>query len=178
MTEAQSRVPADLPNNALQAMCEDARARAMALGSEMDQKIEAPDARDIDRIARQLILADSIAKEVTGRAFDGSRNDLVLIQQILDSKIVERDATYTLQSLGVAFGKVFVEQHAGYDWWLVEDEYGRDPAIRFGSTSLLAFPQTIISKRVEDGEAIDVLELFDALSKRLAELAEEQSHES
>jgi hypothetical protein len=35
-----------------------------------------------------------------------------------------------LQALGIAFGKVFVENNEFYDWWMVEDEFGRDPAIR------------------------------------------------
>lgn len=105
----------------------------------MDQRIEAPTASDIDRIARQLIHAQSVVKDIAGRTFDGSRADLSAIQSVLDAGTFERDATYTLQSLGMALGKVFIEQHSGFDWWMVEDEYGRDPAIRFGQTSLLAF---------------------------------------
>jgi hypothetical protein len=37
---------------------------------------------------------------------------------------VEREATYTLQALGLAFGRVFLTENPGYDWWMVEDEYG------------------------------------------------------
>jgi len=144
----------------------------------MDQRIEAPTASDIDRIAKQLIHAESVVTDIAGRAFDGSRADLSAIQSVLDAGSVERDATYTLQSLGMAFGKVFIEQHDGFDWWMVEDEYGRDPAIRFGQTSLLAFPQTMISKRIEDGERVDIEDLFDGLSRRLVELSEEQRSET
>jgi hypothetical protein len=144
----------------------------------MDQRIEAPTDSDIDRIAKQLIHAESVVIDIAGRAFDGSRADLSAIQSVLDAGAVERDATYTLQSLGMAFGKVFIEQHPGFDWWMVEDEYGRDPAIRFGQTSLLAFPQTMISKRIEDGERVDIEDLFDGLSRRLVELSEEQRSET
>jgi hypothetical protein len=56
---------------------------------------------------------------------------------------------------------------------MVEDQYGRDPAIRYKESSLLVFPMTMISKRVEDGEAFDVSELFDGLAKQLAELIQE-----
>ena len=144
----------------------------------MDQRIEPPTASDIDRIAKQLIHAESIVIDIAGRAFDGSRADLSAIQSVLDVGAVERDATYTLQSLGMAFGKVFFEQHRGFDWWMVEDEYGRDPAIRFGQTLLLAFPQTMISKRLADGEHVDVEDLFELLSRRLVELSEEQRSET
>jgi hypothetical protein len=47
------------------------------------------------------------------------------------------------------------------------------PAIRYKESSLLVFPMTMISKRVEDGEPFDVAELFDGLAKQLAELIQE-----
>lgn len=85
---------------------------------------------------------------------------------------MEREATYTLQALGLAFGKVFIEENAGYDWCMVQDEFGRDPAMRYKQSSLLAYPRTMISKRIEDGESVDVTELFDGLRRRMDELVE------
>jgi hypothetical protein len=100
----------------------------------------------------------------------GHQRDLDLIQDILDSRRVEREATYSLQALGLAFGKVFVKHNDGFDWWMVDDEYGRDPAIRYKQTSLIAFPMTMISKRVEDGESIDVRDLYMGLQQRMESL--------
>jgi hypothetical protein len=57
-----------------------------------------------------------------------------------------------------------------YDWWMVEDEYGRDPAIRYKETTLLVFPQTMISKRVEDGVPVDVQDMYNGLCERLEEI--------
>jgi hypothetical protein len=56
---------------------------------------------------------------------------------------------------------------------MVEDEYGRDPALRYKDTTLLVFPQTMISKRIEDGEGVDVRELFDGLRERVEEIRAE-----
>lgn len=136
----------------------------------MSQKIEAPMLADVDRIARQLIHANSILDDALHASLDGSRKDLALIQRILDSKTIEPEAEYTLRALGMAFGRVFIEHHSGYDWWMVEDEEGRDPAIRFEKTWLLAFPETMILKRIEDGETVDVHDLFEQLSKKMSEL--------
>lgn len=72
-----------------------------------NQIIEAPNDDDITGIARALIHADSVCNEVLGAGLDGTRADLVRIQQIVDSGFVAREATYTLQALGMAFGKVF-----------------------------------------------------------------------
>jgi len=94
---------------------------------------------------------------------------LVLIQRLLDSGLIEKESTCTLQSLGLAFGRVFMESESDYDWWMIDDEYGRDPAIRYRETSLVFHPQTMISKRVEEDEPIDVVEMYEGLRARLLE---------
>lgn len=137
------------------------------------QKIEPPSEADIDAIARSWLHADSVCREVVGKSLDGSRGDLALLQHVVASGSIDRSATYTLQSLGIAFGKVFVNENRGYDWWMVEDEYGRDPAIRYGLSSLLAYPRTIISKRMEEGEDVNVTDLYEGLRSRLSELADQ-----
>lgn len=138
----------------------------------VDQKIEPPTEVDIDAIARAFIHAEQVVHETLGRKLDGSRGDLRLLQELLDSGTVEREATYTLQSLGLAFGRVFLTENPGYDWWMVEDEYGRDPAIRYQRSALLAYPRTMLSKRIEDGEPVDVIDLFEGLTRRMRELVE------
>jgi hypothetical protein len=138
-----------------------------------EQRIEAPTDSDVDAIARALIHADQVCFDVLGVRLEGTRADLDLLQKILDRGVVERGATYTLQALGLALGKVFVAENRGYDWWMVEDEYGRDPAIRYERSSLLTYPRTMISKRIEDGESVDVADLYDRLLTRLEQLVEE-----
>lgn len=140
--------------------------------SNQNQKIEAPNESDVDDIARALIHADRVISESLGSKLNGSRADLSLIQRLLNSGTVEREAIYTLQALGLAFGKVFIQENPGYDWWMVQDEYGRDPAVRYKQSSLLAYPRTMISKRIEDGEPVNVMELFDGLCRRMEEPVE------
>jgi Domain of unknown function (DUF3806) len=137
-----------------------------------DQTIEAPNDSDIDAIARALIHAEHVVSEALGSKLSGSRADLLLVQQLLDAGIVEREA---LHALGLAFGKVFIEENVGYDWWMVQDEFGRDPVIRYRQSSLLAYPRTMLSNRIEDGESINVTELFDGLCRRMEELAKQAS---
>lgn len=42
---------------------------------------------------------------------------------------------------------------------MIEDEYGRDPALLVSAAPVLLFPLTMISKRIEKGETVDVSEL-------------------
>jgi hypothetical protein len=144
------------------------RLKAMAVRS-----INPPDNADIDRIAKSLIHANQVVKECLGLELNGTVCDLSLIQQVLASRSIEAEATYTLEALGFAVGDVFVTENPGYDWWMVEDEYGRDPAIRYLHSDLLAHPGSMILRRVEDGEAFDVLELYESLRRRLSEISRE-----
>ena len=138
-----------------------------------DPKIEPPTEKDIENIAMGVVHAGQVIEQALEEDLDGTHQDLELIQRVLDQGLVEPEATYTLQAFGLAFGRVFLNEFPDYDWWMVEDEHGRDPAIRYKETSLLVFPMTMISKRIEDGDPFDVPELFDGLAKQLAELIQE-----
>ena len=49
------------------------------------------------------------------------------------------------------------------EWVSVEDDYGRDLAVRLPGTTVVLFPLTMISKRIERGEHVDVFELFKSV---------------
>ena len=136
-------------------------------------RIEAPTEADIDRIARALLHAQQVTAEVLGSTLDGTRRDLSLIQQLLDTRTIERESTYTLHSLGLAFGRTFLRENKDFDWWMVEDERGRDPVLRYRNSTLLTYPKTMLSKRIEDGEHPNVIHLFEQLERRLAQLITE-----
>lgn len=136
----------------------------------MDQKISAPDEGDIDYIARMLIMAQDLFFEFSNRKHTYSKDDLKVLQAIIDSKKIEKEATLILQALGLFFGKIFIENNENYDWWMVEDEYGRDPGIRYKKTSLIVFPETMILKRIEDDEDCNVKDLYFGLKELLEEV--------
>lgn len=53
------------------------------------------------------------------------------------------------------------------EWVIVEDEYGGDPAVRLPGTSVILFPLTMISKRVERGDKVDVFDLFNGVAAQI-----------
>lgn len=137
------------------------------------QVFSVPDEEWIEYIAQMLLLGHRISEELIGQEMDGSLADMERIQRILDSNQIPATNTQELQSLGIVFGTVFINETPGYDWWVVEDEYGKDVCIRYRESSLLVFPQTIISKRIEDGEEIDIMELFTGIRKLLDDMIAE-----
>ncbi|MGI1679210.1 MAG: DUF3806 domain-containing protein [Cellvibrionaceae bacterium] len=139
----------------------------------MEQIISAPDDEWTTYIAKMWLLGNQISKDVLGEEMDGTLADLSRLQKIIDSNDVPASNTQELQSLGIVFGKMFIENTPDYDWWIVEDEYGKDACLRYKETILIIFPQTMISKRVEDGEELDVKEFYNMLKEDLEQIKSE-----
>lgn len=103
--------------------------------------------------------------------YDMLTEKLRLLQSILDAGWIEPSETAKLQCLGITLGDALV-QELGMEWVMVEDEYGREPAIRMPGTTVILFPLTMISKRIERGETVDVGDLFRGVATRARELAQ------
>ena len=91
---------------------------------------------------------------------------LPLLQQLIDERAISPNEADALQSLGLAFGEVLVHE-LGLRWVIVKDRYGRDPALRLGDTSMLLFPKTLLSKRLEAGQPTDVASMLESLQAHL-----------
>ena len=125
---------------------------------------------DAARLAEQRALCEAYLADEQSRAnYATAAGKLGLVRALLAHGVFRPDQTYELQSLGVVLGDAFV-QELGMRWVAVEDEYGRDPALQLPGTSVLLYPLTMISKRVERGEAVDVFELFNGLAAQLEDL--------
>ena len=88
---------------------------------------------------------------------------------MLNEKVFRQNETYKLQSMGVVLGQVLTDA-GNLQWVTVSDQYGDDPALRFGRTSVLVFPLTMISKRVERGDEVDVEFLYERTLSLVREL--------
>ncbi|MFD1156423.1 DUF3806 domain-containing protein [Roseovarius aestuarii] len=139
----------------------------------MKQTVSTPSNLDLERLEEQravvvrFVSADSLSNYQTVAGKLGT------LRALLDASVFAPDQTYELQCMGIVFGDAFVQQH-GFEWVSVEDEYGRDPALRFPRTSVLLFPLTMISKRIERGEAIDVFDMFNGVADIALEKVQEE----
>lgn len=130
-----------------------------------------PTAEDIDQLAKQWWVADRYVQEQCGGArLRQTEADPLLLQQLIDAQAIGPSQTFELQCLGVAFGRVLASNVEGLDWAIVEDEYGRDPTIRYRQTTLQLNVLTMISRRVEQGEHVDVKEMYSRLRDQVNRL--------
>lgn len=97
------------------------------------------------------------------------KTDLTLLQRLLDDKVFSPTQTIELQSMGVVFGDVLASK-LGLRWIMITDEYGTDPTLQIPGTQFIFNALTMISKRVEQGRAVNVDWLFRVIeeeSKRI-----------
>jgi hypothetical protein len=98
-----------------------------------------------------------------------------LLATILANQWIDPYDGLQLQCLGVTLGDA-IAQDTLMEWVTVDDDYGTTAALNWPGTSLLCFPLTLISKRLEDRETVDVHDLFEMLCERLKFLAFSGQH--
>jgi hypothetical protein len=135
-------------------------------------KIISPTAAELARIQEQTAVAERLAK-AHGSELHGTLADLHALQSLVDAKVLSRTQTYELQSLGIALGRVMVN-NSSLVWVTVEDEYGRDPALNVPGTSVLLFPLTMISKRVEQNRDVPLEALYKTTVANAERMAAEE----
>ena len=121
-----------------------------------------PDDEERLRTQRAVIERYLDNDEKSRISYSQAPGKLRLLRAILKAKTIDVSNTYGLQCMGVVFGDAIV-QECGWLWRMVEDEYGRDPCVKVPGSSMILFPLTMISKRIERGEEVDVLALFNTV---------------
>lgn len=131
--------------------------------------------QDKARLDQQRSLVATAVKQRYGiTALSRTKKDLSILQRLIDDKVFKKSQTYQLQSLGVVFGDVLASE-LPLRWVMITDQYGTDPTLRFKNTSINVNVLTMISKRVERNEQVDVLSLLQQNREALSE-AEKKIH--
>jgi uncharacterized protein DUF3806 len=145
-------------------------------GSPVDQKVTEPGRADLARLAEQeaqvLTLLKAHYPEAT---LEHNENDLKWLQRLVDDKALRPDQTYELQCLGAVLGQVFAAR-TPLKWVVVEDEFGRTLALRYPKTSVIVFPLTMISKRVEDGRDVEVMPIYRTVAAQVEKLKDDPEY--
>jgi len=139
-----------------------------------EQTISALTDEDLNRLEKQRAVVTRYLDEDNLKKYETSAGKLGTLRALLDASVFKPEQTYELQSMGIVFGDVFV-QEMGFHWIMVEDEHGRDPALKYQDTSILLFPLTMISKRIEQGETVDVFDLYNGIAELAREKTEDDS---
>ena len=121
--------------------------------------------------AQRAVVATALKQRYGITALKKTVADLPALQRLIDDRAFDSTQTYELQSIGVAFGDV-LSSDLPLRWVIVTDEYGTDPTLRFRSTSVQVNALTMISKRIERNEIVNLGELLQMTREQLRRLPE------
>ena len=96
------------------------------------------------------------------------------LDEIRDAGLFKAEQTYELQALGVVLGDAFV-QELDAKWVIVNDPFGRNAAVQIPGTTVYLFAVTMIQKRVEEGEDMDVQAFFHAVTQQAKQMKADPS---
>lgn len=125
---------------------------------------------DLKSLARQRATIERfLADQQSKQNYQSVAGKLGLIRSLLLADKFKPEQTYELQCLGVVLGDALV-QEMKMKWVLVEDQFGRDPAVKVPQKEIFLFPLTMISKRVEAAESVDVFAMFNKVIEQVEQL--------
>lgn len=140
------------------------------LDSQSPQIVILPKDADLQRLKEQRAVVEKyLAIEDARKKYQTPAGKLGLLRSILKADIFHANQTYELQCLGVVLGDVFV-QDMKMEWVIVEEKGVRDPAVRLPGTTIILYLLTMISKRVERGDKVDVFDLYNDIAAKVEEM--------
>ncbi|HYV65024.1 MAG TPA: DUF3806 domain-containing protein [Myxococcales bacterium] len=146
---------------------------ALSKAGDAAQKVTALTRSDEERLAKQRAVVEKyLGNEQSKEKYKTAAGKLGLLRALIEQRVFKPTQTYELQCMGVVLGDAFVQQ-LEMEWVMVEDSSGRDPAVRVPKRSIILYPLTMISKRIEKGEKVDVFELFNGVAERVEALKKE-----
>jgi len=125
---------------------------------------------DLEYMQQQRDFIDETARLHMGTRLTGEKNnDLKLLQALLDRQLIALDNTRGLQAMGVVLGDILKNEES-LNWIIYIDKYGRSRALAIPGQDEVVFPITMISRRAEVGNQVDVFEVYKKARAAVAEI--------
>lgn len=93
------------------------------------------------------------------------------LQRVVDAELIDHDDCDGWEALGVAFGDCLAQRVPELAWTQVTDAWGVDAVLRYGEANSIVSAVTLLIKRVEEGEAIEINHLLEALEELIIQQA-------
>src|SRR5215831_3746064 len=95
----------------------------------VSQQVSAVTPQDLERLAQQRAAMEKYLGDDRSRQnYQSAAGKLGLLRALIEQRVFKPTQTYQLQCMGIVLGDAFV-QELGMEWVMVQDDYGRDPAV-------------------------------------------------
>lgn len=129
-----------------------------------------PQQEDIRELALRWVSISNLIKEKYEYELNQSSNDLNYCQRVIDDNLIDFNNGYAVECIGVAFGRVLANNIPDLDWWIIEDEFGRDLTIRYKNTSLRFNVIHMVKRRLMEGIMVNLNDMYKWIIDTLNEL--------
>jgi hypothetical protein len=155
-------------------------AAALASGCNRKAKTVAPlpvltdlSPEEVARLDEQRAVIQNVATQRYQAApLTRTTADLPVLQRLLDDRVFSKTQAYQLQCLGVVFGDILATELPL--WWMRATDKGESwPTLRYKETTIQINALTIISKRIENGDKVDLTDLLRATGEAAQKLERE-----
>jgi len=93
------------------------------------------------------------------------------LQRVVDAELIDHNDCDGWEALGVAFGDCLAQRVPELAWTQVTDAWGVDAVLRYGEANSIVSAVTMLIKRVEEGETIEINHLLEALEELVIQQA-------
>jgi len=93
------------------------------------------------------------------------------LQRVVDAELIDHDDCDGWEALGVAFGDCLAQRVPELAWTQVTDAWGVDAVLRYGEANSIVSAVTLLIKRVEEGQVIEINHLLEALEELIIQQA-------
>ena len=116
-------------------------------------------------------MRDLIQQKLGVMSMEGTLTDLKVLQQVVDRDLLDDDDVKGWQNLGILFGDILANQ-LDLNWVAYEDELGASKALRWKKTLNFVFPITMLSRRKQFNQEIDIPALYEKIEGEIEMFAE------
>ena len=123
------------------------------------------DAARIELADLRGFMADLVARFQPAHQLSRTVEDFAVLQRLCDEDAMAQANHGAWVAVGVAFGDALMRHIPGLSWQMTSDQYGAHAVLRFQDTGLSIAAPTMLWKRIERGQGIDIVHLASELRR-------------
>ena len=125
---------------------------------------------DKNKMQQQEDQINALAKSKLGLTIHKNWDDIALLQQIIDRKLVTTNDSSTQEAMGVVLGNIMQADFPSHlQWKIYKDKLGRSKALCIKGTEECLFPVTMLSRRMRLEMEIKVADVYNGAIEQIAD---------
>lgn len=122
---------------------------------------------EINEINEAYEWVSSTVKKMLKKDFTASDEDIVKIQQLMETGQFNPRQKEVWQWFGIAFGTILINEIDGMEWVTVIDGSQEYPALRYKDSDIIVYPMQLIWEKRKDDRICNLREEYELLRNKI-----------